>query len=121
MRNWVSVNIGHGIRVGQSRGPEDRGPPRLPSWRKYELRQTLLKVGTAKTKEEANYIIDKALAGGLLDANGNLNFRAKGTKAEIIIEIDGLAKAWGQTIDAEALAERAIKNQRPLWRKLLPF
>jgi len=26
------------------------------------------------TKEDANYAIDKALATGLLDSNGNLNF-----------------------------------------------
>lgn len=30
MRTWGSINIGGGIRIGRSYGPEDLGPPRHP-------------------------------------------------------------------------------------------
>ena len=50
------------------------------------------------TKEDANYVIDKALATGLLDSNGNLNFLMHGTREEIITGILTTAKAWGQLI-----------------------
>jgi hypothetical protein len=67
------------------------------------------------TKEDANYAIDKALATGLLDFNGNLNFHMRGTREEIIAGILTTAKAWGQLMtcdQAERIADRAIRKAR---------
>ena len=106
------------VRPGISLGREDWNP-RLPSYRRYELRHGLQEGAKARgepmTKEDANYVIDKALATGLLDSNGNLNFHISGTREEIITGILTTAKAWGQlmTCDhAEQLADRAIRKAR---------
>ncbi len=60
MRQWISVRGPYGMRFGQSWGPEDRGPPKLPSWRRYEIRQMLIdaaaKKGEAMSRERADYI-----------------------------------------------------------------
>ena len=67
------------------------------------------------TKEDADYAIDKALATGLLDSNGALNFRMRGTREEIIAGILTTAKAWGQLMtcaEAERLTDRAIRGMR---------
>ncbi len=104
------------IRPGISIGCEDRNP-RLPSYRRYELRHGLREAAKARgetmTKEEADYVIDKALATGLLDSNGNLNFHMHGAREEIITSILTTAKAWGQLMtcdQAEQLADRAIRK-----------
>jgi len=102
------------VRPGISLGREDL-QPRLPSYRRYELRHGLREAakarGEAMTKEDADYYIDKALATGQLDSNGNLNFRMRGTREEIITSILTTAKAWGQLMScdqAERIADRAI-------------
>ena len=41
MRQWISIRGPGGLRFGQNIGPEDFGPPKLPSWRRYELRKGL--------------------------------------------------------------------------------
>jgi hypothetical protein len=67
------------------------------------------------TKEEADYAIDKALATGLLDSNGALNFHLRGSREEIITGILTTAKAWGQLMtcdQAERIADRAIRKAR---------
>ena len=103
MRFWLSGPriLGGLIRPGISLGREDLHP-RLPSYRRYELRHGLQEAAKARgepmTKEDANYAIDKALATGLLDSNGNLNFHMHGTREEIITSILTTAKAWGQLI-----------------------
>ena len=106
------------VRPGISLGREDL-QPRLPSYRRYELRHGLREAakarGEAMTKEDADYYIDKALATGQLDSNGNLNFRMRGTREEIITSILTTAKAWGQLMtcdQAEQLADRAIRKAR---------
>ena len=112
------------LRPGISLGREDlqrlRGrPEHLPTWRRYELSHGLQKAATARgaklTKEDANYAIDKALATGLLDSNGNLKFHLRGTREEIITGILTTAKAWGQLMtcaEAERLTDRAIRGIR---------
>jgi hypothetical protein len=50
MRQWISVRGPYGMRFGQSIGPEDLGPPKLPSWHRYELRKQLQTAATAKGK-----------------------------------------------------------------------
>ena len=104
------------VRPGISLGREDL-QPRLPSYRCYELRHGLREAakarGEAMTKEDADYYIDKALATGQLDSSGNLNFRMRGTREEIIAGILTTAKAWGQLMtcdQAEQLADRAIRK-----------
>ena len=120
MRLWLSgPRILRGlVRPGISLGREDLYP-RLPSYRRYELRHGLQEAAKARgepmTKEDANYAIDKALATGLLDSNGNLNFRMRGTREEIIAGILTTAKAWGQLMtcdQAERIADRAIRKAR---------
>jgi hypothetical protein len=99
-RSWISVPIGHGIRIADA---ELR--PRLPSWRKYELCHGLIKAAEARgekmTKDEAAYIIDKALAVGLIDSSGGLNFHGKGTRDEIVGQIMATSKAWGAPLTRE--------------------
>jgi len=120
MRLWLSgPRILRGlVRPGISLVREDWNP-RLPSYRRYELRHGLQEAAKARgepmTKEDANYAIDKALATGLLDSNGNLNFRMRGTREEIIAGILTTAKAWGQLMtcdQAERIADRAIRKAR---------
>ena len=126
MRIWLSGPriFGGLLRPGISLGREDlqrlRGrPEHLPTWRRYELSHGLQKAATARgaklTKEDANYAIDKALATGLLDSNGNLKFHLSGTREEIITGILTTAKAWGQLMtcaEAERLTDRAIRGIR---------
>jgi hypothetical protein len=84
-RNWISFSLGHGIRVGRS-----VADPRLPSWRRFELRHILQAAakerGETITIDDTNYLIDKAMAIGLLDADGNgdLSCLMTGTRDEII-------------------------------------
>jgi hypothetical protein len=120
MRLWLSgprILCGL-VRPGISLGREDWNP-RLPSYRRYELRHGLQEAAKARgetmTKEEADYAIDKALATGLLDSNGALNFHLHGSREEIITGILMTAKAWGQLMtcdQAERIADRAIRKTR---------
>ena len=120
MRIWLSgPRILHGlVRPGISLGREDWSP-RLPSYRRYELRHGLQEAAKARgetmTEEDADYCIDKALVTGLLDSNGNLNFHMRGTREEIITGILTTTKAWGQLMtcdQAERIADRAIRKAR---------
>jgi hypothetical protein len=47
----------------------------MPRWRRYELRRAMQEAAEARgetmTREDADYGIDKALATGALDADGN--------------------------------------------------
>jgi hypothetical protein len=81
-RTWLSIPVGKtGIRVGRSVADSElRG--QLPGWRRYELCHGLIKAAEARgekmTKDEAAYIVDKALASGLLSSSGDLNFHMRG-------------------------------------------
>jgi hypothetical protein len=66
------------------------------TWPRHGLLEAAKARGETMTKEDANYAIDKALATGLLDSNGNLNFHMHGTREKIITGILTTAKAWGQ-------------------------
>ena len=99
MRQWISIRGPGGLRFGQSIGPEDFGPPKLPpSWRRHELRKGLQAAAEARgepmTRDEADYIVDKALATGGIDSAGNLAFPVKGTREEIVGQIIEIAAAW---------------------------
>jgi len=116
MRQWVSIRGPGGLRFGQSIGPEDFRPPKLPSWRRYELRLNLQAAAEARgeplSADAANYTIDKALAFGMLDGTGNhLNFNLRGSREEIIAGIMARATAWGFPMtekQATRMAEKAI-------------
>ena len=129
MRIWLSgPRLFNGlVRSGVSFGREDlqrlRGRnARLPTWRRHELRAGLQKSAGERheklTKEDADYLIDKALATGLLDADGNLNFTARGDRTEMADQILAAATTWGKPMtreQAEATADAAIaepKNPR---------
>ena len=122
LRFWLSGPrmFGGLIRPGILLGREDLHP-RLPSWRRYELRHGLQEGAKARgepmTKDDADYCIDKALATGLLDSNGGLNFHFRGSREEIIAEILEKSAAWGMATsraEAERLTDRAI---RAIWRR----
>jgi hypothetical protein len=98
------------VRPGISFGKEDFGPPRLPNWRRYELRYNLQEAVKAKgetmTKDAADYVIDKALAIGLIDRQRNLCFKVKGSRDACIAQIVETAAAWGKPMThAEAAAK----------------
>lgn len=123
-RSWISVPIARtGIRIGRSIADSELRP-HLPSWRKWELCHGLIKAaegrGEKMTKDEAAYIVDKALATGGLDSAGNIIFPVKGTREEIVGQIMETAAAWGQPMtrqQAEARTDAAIaaKHSWP-WR-----
>jgi hypothetical protein len=115
MRIWLSGPriLGGLIRPGVSFGREDWNP-RLPSYRRYALRHGLQKAakatGETMTTEDANYAIDKALACGLLDSAGSLNFHAIGSRDEIVAQIIERGATWDMPVtrkDAERIAGRA--------------
>lgn len=42
-RNWISISLGSGIRIGRS-----IADPRLPSWRRFEIRHALQEAAKAR-------------------------------------------------------------------------
>jgi hypothetical protein len=86
------------VRPGISFGPSDFGPPRLPSWRRHELRAGLQAAAKARgetmTKTDADYFIDKSLALGVLDREGALGFKVKGSRDECIAHIEATAASF---------------------------
>jgi hypothetical protein len=75
MRLWLSgPRLFNGlVRPGISLGREDWNP-RLPSWRRYELRKQLETAATAKGKTMTvavcDYVIDRTLEIATVDRNG---------------------------------------------------
>jgi hypothetical protein len=73
--------------------------PRLASWRRYELRKQLADAaasrGEVMKKADCDYVIDKSLATGGLDSNGNLHFTVKGTADEMALQIIEIGALWG--------------------------
>jgi hypothetical protein len=116
-RTWISVPTWRGIRIGRSIADSElRG--HLPSWRRYELRHGLQEAAKARgetlTREDTDYIVDKALATGAIDSNGNLNFHMRGTRDEIINGMMATAKAWGSPLsqaEAGSIADKEIRRQ----------
>ncbi len=119
MRLWFSVpRLFNGlVRPGISLGREDFNP-RLPSYRRYELRHGLQEAAKARgepmSREDCDYAIDRARATGLLDSSGGLNFRATGyTPEEVAAQIIERSTAWGQPVshdDAVAMGTRGIRR-----------
>jgi hypothetical protein len=122
MRIWFSgPRLFRGlVRPGISLGREDFGPPRLPNWRRYELRAGLQAAAKARgetmLKMDCDYFIDKSLALGILDREDNLNFKVKGqTREECIGQIEAMAASWGQPLthaEAKAKFDDALDTQR---------
>jgi len=112
MRIWLSgPRMFNGlVRPGISLGREDWSP-RLPSWRRYELRKGLQAAAEARgepmSRDTADYVIDKCLATGGLDSAGNLCFAAKGTREEIVGQIMEVAEALGHPMTSEEAATKA--------------
>jgi hypothetical protein len=87
-RTSFSFPIGRtGIRISRSISDSELRR-RLPSWRKFELIHGLMRSAEARgvkmTKDEANYIVDKATDTGELDAEGNLNFHMRAPREECV-------------------------------------
>ncbi len=120
MRLWLSgPRLFNGlIRPGISLGREDFRPRHLPSWRRYELRHGLQEAAKARgepiTREDAEYTIDKSLAIGAIDSNGDLNFHMRGTREEIIDGMMATARAWGSQLsraDGARITDKAIRQR----------
>jgi hypothetical protein len=90
------------VRTSISTGPEDIHRY-LPSWRWFRLGRQLQEKaeadGKQMTREEADYIIDKALTTGLLDSDGCLIFRVRGTREEIVAAIMETTDLMGQAYE----------------------
>jgi hypothetical protein len=121
MRFWLSgPRILNGlVRPGISLGRED-WRPRLPSYRRYELRKGLQAAAEARgepmSREDCDYAIDRALATGGIDSAGNLAFPVKGTREEIVGQIMETSGAWGRPMtreQAKAKADAAIAGPGP--------
>ena len=111
-RQCISVSGLLDLRFGQSFGPEDLEPPKLPSWRWFKLRKQLQAGGLARGETST-----EALAGGL-------NVMAQGTRKEIIAEIMNWSATWGSPLSreqAEAKADQTIKATRPRWGWFIVF
>ena len=92
---------------------------RLSPYRRYELRKGLQEAAKARgepmTKEDADYCIDKALATGVLDSAGDLNFIARGNREKIIAEILQNGATWNMPIprdEAERLTNQAVRGNK---------
>jgi hypothetical protein len=126
MRIWFSgPRLLNGlVRPGISLGREDFGPPRLPRWRRHELRAGLQAAakarGEAMTKTDCDYFIDKALALGVLDGQGNLGFKVKGSRDECIETIVATAASWGKPLTREEAGRKFddVIDQRQYRRHL---
>jgi hypothetical protein len=109
-RAWISFPLFGGIRAGYGVSDSDFRV-RLPSWRRFELRSGLQAAAKARgehmDREEANYIIDRALADGTLDGDGEIAFNVRGTREEISQQILETAKIWGISMNREAAEEKA--------------
>ena len=127
MRFWLSgPRILYGlVRPGVSFGWEDFRPRRqakaaLPSYRRYELRHGLQEAAKASGKpigkDDADYLIDKALATGAIDSNGDLVFHIRGTREEIVGRMMASAKPWNMPMsraEAERRTDAAIAASTP--------
>jgi hypothetical protein len=83
-RNFISLSLGHGLRIGRSFSDSELRR-RLPSWRKYELIHGLMRSAAARgvkmTKDEAAYCVDKAVDIGGVDVIEQEIEQAKGNAA----------------------------------------
>ena len=89
--------------------------PRLPDWLRSELcnqlQEKIASDGEPITQEQADSIIDSALASGTLDSEGTLTFRVKGTREQIVAQILEVCEFWNEPMSrakAEAKADAAI-------------
>jgi hypothetical protein len=120
MRQWISIRGPGGLRFGQSIGPEDFGPPKLPSWRRYELRKQLETAATAKGKTmtvaDCDYVIDRTLEIATVDQNG-LVLHLRGNRDKLINELSEILQLWDYPAtpeEAARLVDKAIaKRSRP--------
>jgi hypothetical protein len=91
----------------------------LLPWRRNEL-QAQLKAGAiargeAITRKRCDYLIDKALATGVLDSSGELKFNMRGSREEIIAGILERCAVWNMPITrvrAEHITDRALRDIR---------
>jgi hypothetical protein len=120
MRQWISIRGPGGLRFGQSIGPEDFGPPKLPSWCRYELRKQLETAATAKGKTMTvavcDYVIDRTLEIATVDQNG-LVLHLRGNRDKLINELSEILQFWDYPAtpgEAARLVDKAIaKRSRP--------
>jgi len=118
MRFWLSgPRILYGlVRPGVSLGWEGFRPRQqamaalLPSYRRYELRHGLQEAARASGKpigkDDADYLIDKALATGAIDSNGDLVFHIRGAREEIVGRMMASAGAWNMPMSRAEVERR---------------
>ena len=113
MRQWISIRGPGSLRFGQSIGPEDFGPPKLPSWRRYELRKQLQTAATAKgktmTNADCDYVIDRTLEIATVDQNG-LVLHLRGNRDKLIRELTEILGFWDYPATPEEAARLVDKS-----------
>ena len=70
------------------------------------------------SREDCDYVIDRALATGGLDSDGNPTLHVKGTRDEIIGQIMEIAGGWGQPMtrnEATRVVYKAIAKRSWPW------
>jgi hypothetical protein len=121
-RTFLSVSLGHGIRVGRSISDSDLRR-RLPSWRKYELIHGLMRAAAARGEKmdraEATYLVEKATDTGEIDAEGSLNFNMRLPREECIAGMLATAAAWGMELTRAQAEEMVDRAGRRDWRTVL--
>jgi hypothetical protein len=120
LRLWLSElqTDDGGVRPDRNADPEAVRTD-LPAWLRSELRTQLkgkiTSDGEPITQEQAESIIDRALASGMLDSKGALTFRVNGTDAQIVARIMEVCELWKEPMTrakAEATADAAIWAMR---------
>lgn len=120
MRLWLSdPQLLHGVASPDTSSGADDVKAHLPAWLRAELRTQLQEKvvpgGEPVTQEQADAIIDSAISSGMLDAEGTLTFRVKGSREQIVAQILDVCELWNEPMTkarAEAMAISAIKATR---------
>ena len=105
-RSWISLPIGRtGIRIGRSIADSELRA-RLPNWRRYEIRKGLQAAASARgepmSREDCDYIIDRALATGGLDSAGVPTIHVRGNARLDRQATNGSRRGVGAADDARA-------------------
>lgn len=120
MRLWLSdPTLLDGVAPTNASGSPDDVKAHLPAWLRAELRTQLQEKvvpgGELVTQEQADAFIDSAISSGMLDAEGTLTFRVKGSREQIVAQILEVCELWNEPMTkarAEAMAISAVKAMR---------
>ena len=69
--------------------------------------------GEPITREDADYLIDKALATGAVDSNGDISLHVKGDREECVAQIVEASEGLGKPTDREKAGQLLDKATAP--------